>query len=83
MIPLSEFPVATLRPMQPKLAVSPAVELSEEQLEVIGQINDLAYEHPNLTFEQLMQQVGIKFANEPSFEMFLLACREVFDHERL
>jgi hypothetical protein len=69
--------------MQPKLAVAPTVELSQEQLEIIGQINDLAYEHPNQTFEQLMQRVGMKFANEPSFEMFLAACREVFDRERL
>jgi hypothetical protein len=30
-----------------------------------------------------MQRVGMKFANEPSFEMFLLACREMFDRERL
>jgi hypothetical protein len=68
--------------MQPKLAVAPAVQLSEEQLEIIGQINDLAYEHPSETFDQLMQRVGIQFANEPSFEMFLLACREVFERER-
>jgi hypothetical protein len=79
----SEFPFVRLRPMQPKLAVAPAVELSEEQLEIVGQINDLAYENPDQTFEQLMQRVGIKFANEPSFEMFLPACREVFDRERL
>jgi hypothetical protein len=69
--------------MQPKLAVAPTVELCDEQLEIIGQINDLAYEHSGQTFEQLMQRVGIKFANEPSFEMFLAACREVFDRERL
>jgi hypothetical protein len=69
--------------MQPKLAPSaPSVELSDEQLEVIGQINDLAYEHPNQTFEELMQRVGTQFANEPSFEMFLAACREIFDRER-
>jgi hypothetical protein len=30
-----------------------------------------------------MQRVDMKFANEPSFEMFLLACREMFDRERL
>jgi hypothetical protein len=69
--------------MQPKLAVAPTVELSEEQLEIIGQINDLAYEHPDQTFEELMQRVGVQFANEPSFEIFLAACREVFDRERL
>jgi len=68
--------------MQPKLAVSPAVELFDERLEIIGQINDLAYEHPNPTFEQLMLRVCIRFANEGSFEMFLAACREIFDRER-
>jgi hypothetical protein len=70
--------------MQPKLApIAPVVEFSEEQLELIGQINDLAYEHPHETFDQLMQRVGVQFANEPSFETFLSACREVFDRERL
>jgi hypothetical protein len=68
--------------MQPKLAVAPVVELSDEQLEIIGQINDLAYEHPNETFDQLMQRVGFQFANEPSFDMFQAACREIFDCER-
>jgi hypothetical protein len=71
--------------MQPKLALAsaPSVELSEEQIEVIGQINDLAYEHPNETFDQLMQRVGIQFASEPPYEMFVAACREVFNRERL
>jgi hypothetical protein len=32
----------------------------------------------NQTFEQLMHRFAIKFANEPSFEAFLAACREVF-----
>jgi hypothetical protein len=72
--------------MQPKLALAPtapSVELSEEQLEIVGQINDLAYEHPKETFEQLIHRVGIQFANEPSFETFVSACREIFDRERL
>jgi hypothetical protein len=70
--------------MQPKLALAsaPSVELSEEQIEVIGQINDLAYEHPNESFDQIMQRVGIQFANEPSYNLFVAACREIFDRER-
>jgi hypothetical protein len=68
--------------LAPAPAVSPTVELSDEQLEIIGQMNDLAYEHPNETFDQLMQRVGLQFANELSFEIFLAACREVFDCER-
>jgi hypothetical protein len=70
--------------MQPKLALAtaPSVEFSDEQLEVIGQINDLACEHPDESFEQLMERVGTQFVNEPSFEMFLAACREIFDRER-
>jgi len=39
--------------MQPKLAVAPTIELSDEQLEIVGQINDLPSEHPNQTFERL------------------------------
>jgi hypothetical protein len=36
--------------MQHKLALAPTVELSEAQLEIIGQINDLAYEQPQSNF---------------------------------
>jgi hypothetical protein len=71
--------------MQPQLALAPVtttIELSEEQLEVIGQINDLAYEHPNLTFEQLMQRVGAQFANAPSYGEFVAACWQIFKRER-
>jgi hypothetical protein len=69
--------------MQPKLAVAPIVELSEEQLEVIGQMNDLAYEHPDETFEQLMGRVGVQFVVEPSYGVFVAACWEIFKRERL
>jgi hypothetical protein len=70
--------------MQPKLALAPApvVELSEEQIEVIGQINDLAYEHPNESFDQLMQHVGIQFVGEPTYGVFVAACWEIFKRER-
>jgi hypothetical protein len=71
-------PLLNSSPCSPNSPSHQPVELSDEQLEVIGQINDLAYEHPNLAFEQLMRRVGIKFASEPSCEMFLAACREVF-----
>jgi hypothetical protein len=73
--------------MQPKLAIAPTApttaELSEEQLEIIGQFNDLAYEHPNRSFYELMQRVCMKFADGPSFNVFVAACREIFDRERL
>jgi hypothetical protein len=70
--------------MQPKLALAsaPCVELTDEQIEVIGQINDLAYEHPNETLEQLMQRVGIQFVGEPTYGAFVVACGEIFKRER-
>ena len=68
--------------MQPKLAVSP-IELSDEQLEIIGQMNDLAYEHPNETFEQLMGRVGVQFVGEASYGAFVATCWEIFKRERL
>lgn len=68
--------------MELKAAVAPAVELSEEQLEIIGQMNDLAHENPDKTFEQLIQRVGVQFAGEPSYGVFLSACWEIFKRER-
>jgi hypothetical protein len=72
--------------MQPKLAVEPAttpvIELSDEQLELVGQINDLAFENLDKTFEQLVHPIAAKFQDEASFDAFLAACREVFERER-
>jgi hypothetical protein len=48
-------------------AITPAVELSDEQTEIVGQINDLAYEHPDKTFAELVYPIAAKFENEPSF----------------
>jgi|HubBroStandDraft_2_1064218.scaffolds.fasta_scaffold48379_4 hypothetical protein len=72
--------------MQPKLAVEPAIEsvieLSEDQLELVGQMNDLAYENQDKTFEELLHPIAAKFQHEASFDAFLASCREVFERER-
>jgi hypothetical protein len=72
--------------MQPKLAVepaiTPAIELCEEQLELVGKMNDLAFENLDKTFEQLVHPIAVKFQDKASFDAFLAACREVFERER-
>jgi hypothetical protein len=64
--------------MEPK----PAYELTEAQIETIGQIDDLANDHPEEDFQQIIRRVAHSFINDPNFEQFLVACREVFDRER-
>jgi hypothetical protein len=64
--------------MEPK----PAHELTEAQVETIGQINDLANDHPDEDFQQIIRRVAHSFINDPNFEQFLVACRGVFERER-
>jgi hypothetical protein len=64
--------------MEPK----PAHELTEAQIETIGQINDLANDHPDEDFHQIIRRVAHSFINDPNFEQFLVACRGVFERER-
>jgi hypothetical protein len=36
-------------------------ELTTEQIEIVGQMNDLSFENKKLTFEQVVRKVGINF----------------------
>jgi hypothetical protein len=60
------------------------VELTEEQIEIVGRFNDYSFENPNLTFEEVvLKELGPDFfPPTPQGKLFEKECREVFDHER-
>jgi hypothetical protein len=59
------------------------VRLSVQQTEIVGQFNDYAFEHPNLTFDQVAKKDLWKaFPKTPNGRKFRMACKKVFDRER-
>jgi hypothetical protein len=63
------------------MATKTKQELTTEQIEVVGQMNDLSFENPKLTFEQVVRKVGINFI-VPNGKAWEKECREVFERER-
>jgi hypothetical protein len=63
------------------MATKTKPELTTEQIEIVGQMNDLSFENPKLTFEQVVRKVGINF-NVPNGRAWEKECREVFERER-
>jgi hypothetical protein len=57
-------------------------KLTVEQIEIVGQFNDLSFENPRLTFAAVAKKNRIKFPNTPAGKLFKRECREVFDRER-
>jgi hypothetical protein len=60
------------------------IERAEEQIEIIGQFNDLSFEIPNLTFEEVvLKEFGPDlFPPTPHGRLFEKECRDVFGRER-
>jgi hypothetical protein len=60
------------------------IELTETQIEIIGRFNDLSFENPNLTFEEVvLKEFGPDlFPPTSQGRLFEKECREVFDRER-
>ncbi len=63
---------------------SGSIELTEAQIEIIGQFNDHSFENPNLTLEEVvLKEFGPDlFPPTPQGRLFEKECREVFDRER-
>jgi hypothetical protein len=66
--------------MATKTKTKPA-RLTTAQIEIVGQMNDLSFENPKLTFEQAVKKAGISF-NGPNGKAWEKECRAVFDRER-
>ena len=60
------------------MATKTKSELNTEQIEIVGQMNDLSFENPKLTFEQATKKAGINF-KVPNGKAWEKECREVFD----
>jgi len=60
------------------------IELTDAQVEIIGMFNDLSFENPNLTFEEVVLKTfgPDLFPPTPQGKLFEEECREVFDRER-
>jgi len=66
------------------MKAKPIDELTEAQLEIVGQFNDFSFENPNPPFEEVvLREFGPDlFPVTPQGRLFKMECREVFDRER-
>lgn len=63
------------------MATKTKPELTTEQIEIVGQMNDLSFENPKLAFGQVVKKAGITF-KVPNGKAWGKECREVFERER-
>jgi hypothetical protein len=59
----------------------PKPRLTLEQMEIVGQMNDISFENMKLTFEQVVKKYGIKFTGSNG-NLFKQECRRIFARER-
>jgi hypothetical protein len=67
-----------------KRAAKKSPELTVEQIEILAQFADYAFDLPNLTFDEAARKVlGARpFPNTPAGRRFKREAKEVFDQER-
>ena len=60
------------------------IELTEDQIEIVGMFNDFSFENPTLKFDEvvLKEFATDLFPPTPQRRLFEKECREVFDRER-
>jgi hypothetical protein len=61
-----------------------SVQRTTAQIEIVCQVNDLSFENPKLTFEQVAQKAlgPDPFQRTANGRKFKKECRAVFDRER-
>ena len=57
-------------------------KLTVEQIELVAQFSDHAFDFPNMTVEEVARKVGVRFPSTPAGRLFRRECQEVFDRER-
>jgi hypothetical protein len=67
--------------MATKTKPKPRPKLTLEQMEIVGQMNDISFENTKLTFAQVVEKYGIKFT-EKNGKLFRRECRQIFARER-
>jgi hypothetical protein len=63
--------------------ISKPPDLDIEQIEMLANFNDCAFDHPELTFEEVAKKLGVDFSKAKNGKAWEAECREVFDKERL
>jgi hypothetical protein len=67
--------------MATKTKPKPGPKLTLEQMEIVGQMNDISFENMKLTFEQVVEKYGLKFTGSNG-KLFRRECRRIFARER-
>jgi hypothetical protein len=80
----TESASGTLALMRTKKKSPKRPALIIEQIEIVGQFNDYAHEHPGLSFDEVARkEFGPNvFPNTPNGRKFRSECKSVFDLER-
>ena len=56
--------------------------LTNEQVELVGQMNHWAFENPELPFEEIVRKYIGEFPKTTEGRAFARACKKAFDRER-
>jgi hypothetical protein len=66
-------------PTEPK---SKSSDLDFEQIEMLANFSDYAFDYPKLAFEEIAKKLGVDFSKAKNGKTWEAECREVFDRGR-
>jgi hypothetical protein len=59
-----------------------APDLTFEQIEMVANFSDYAFDYSKLSFEEIAKKLGVDFSKAKNGKTWEAECREVFDRER-
>jgi hypothetical protein len=57
-------------------------DLDFEQIEILANFSDYAFDYPDLSFEEIAKKLGVDFIKAKNGKTWEAECREVFGRER-
>jgi hypothetical protein len=57
-------------------------DLTFEQIEMLANFSDSAFDYPKLSFEEIAKKLGVDFSKAKNGRAWEVECREIFDRER-
>jgi hypothetical protein len=57
-------------------------DLDFEQIEVLANFSDYAFDYPKLSYEEIARKLGVDFSQAKNGKTWEKECREVFESER-
>lgn len=57
-------------------------DLDFEQIEMLANFSECAFDYPKLTFDEIAEKFGVDFTKAKNGKTWEAECREVFDRER-